>query len=274
MTETTSTNRTPLAIAVAAALILALVGGYLFWQKAPAVERGSTEQKTGLALSAADSAVAAAGMSDKQRKATEALVRAYILENPEIITEAVEILQQREIAQRLTAAGNRIATPFPGAEAGNPKGDVTIVEFTDYSCGFCRASVADVQRLTEDDSGVRVVYRELPILSPASREAAAWALAAARQGKHKAFHDAMFAAGRPETQTIRIAAARAGLNIAAAEKFVASTEAKTEIEQNLAMMQQIGFNGTPTFIIGDQILEGALGYDALKAAVAKVREAA
>jgi protein-disulfide isomerase len=274
MTDTTSSNRVPLAIAIAAALILTIVGGYLFWQKAPAVERASSEQKTELASSAADSAVAAAGMSEKQRKATEALVRAYILENPEIITEAVGILQQREIAQRLTAAGNRIATPFPGAETGNPKGDVTIVEFTDYSCGFCRASVADVQRVIEEDSGVRVIYRELPILSPASREAAAWALAAAKQGKHKAFHDAMFAIGRPDPQTIRTAASRAGLNMAAAEKFVTSDVAKTEIEQNLAMMQQIGFSGTPTFIIGDQILEGALGYDALKAAVAKARRAA
>jgi protein-disulfide isomerase len=274
MTDTTSSNRVPLVIAIAAALILAIVGGYLFSQKAPAVERGSTEQKTELASSAADNAVAAAGMTDTQRKATEALVRAYILENPEIITEAVEILQQREVAKRLTAAGNRIATPFPGAEAGNAKGDVTIVEFTDYSCGFCRASVTDVQRLIEDDDGVRVIYRELPILSPASREAAAWALAAAKQGKHKAFHDAMFAIGRPDSQTVRTAASRAGLNMAAAEKFITSDAATTEIEQNLAMMQQIGFNGTPTFIIGDQILEGALGYDALKAAVAKARRAA
>jgi protein-disulfide isomerase len=274
MTDTASSNRIPLAIGVAAVLILLAVGGYLFWQRAPAVERGSTEQKTELASSAADSAVAAAGMSDKQRKATEALVRAYILENPEIITEAVEILQQREIAKRLTAAGDRIATPFPGAEAGNPQGDVTIVEFTDYSCGFCRASVPDVQRLIDEDKGVRLVYRELPILSPASREAAAWALAAAKQGKHKAFHDAMFAIGRPDAQTIRTAAVRAGLNMAAAEKFITSDAARTEIEQNLAMMQQIGFNGTPTFIIGDQILEGALGYDALKAAVAKARRAA
>ena len=114
MTNTTPSNRVPLAIAIAAALILAIVGGYIFWQKAPAVERGSTEQKTELAASAADSAVAAAGMSDEQRTATEALVRAYILENPEVITEAVEILQQREIAQRLTAAGDGlIASPRP-----------------------------------------------------------------------------------------------------------------------------------------------------------------
>jgi protein-disulfide isomerase len=271
MTEETSRNRIPVFFALIGVVILLVVGAYLFSQNKGSVERGSTEQKTQLASSAADDAVAAAGMSDTQRKATEALVRAYILENPEIITEAVEILQQREIAQRLTAAGNRIATPFPGAEAGNPKGDVTVVEFTDYSCGFCRASVADVQRLLKDDSGIRLVYRELPILSPASREAALWALAAARQGKHKAFHDAMFAGARPDPQSIRAAAAKAGLNMAAAQSFADSAEAKKEIDTNLAMMQQVGFNGTPTFIIGDQILEGALGYDALKAAVAKAR---
>ena len=132
----------------------------------------------------------------------------------------------------------------------------------------------DVQRLIKEDGGVRIVYRELPILSPASREAALWALAAAKQGKHKAFHDAMFAIGQPDSQTIRTAASRAGINIATAEQFVTSDSAKSEIEQNLAMMQQIGFNGTPTFIIGDQILEGALGYDALRAAVAKARRAA
>lgn len=271
MTEQ-NTNRIPIFIAIIGAVILLGAGIFVFANKQEPVERGSVEQKTELASSAADRAVAAAGMSDAQRQATDALVRAYILEHPEIITEAVEILQKREVAQRLTTAGDSIAKVFPGAEAGNPKGDVTIVEFTDYSCGFCRASVADVQRLMNDDRGVRVVYRELPILSPASREAAAWALAAAKQGKHKAFHDAMFAIGRPDPQTIRTAATRAGLNIAAAEGFAASAEAKAEIDGNLAMMQQIGFNGTPTFIIGDQILEGALGYDALKAAVQKARK--
>lgn len=271
MTEQ-NTNRIPIFSAIIGAVILLGAGIFVFTNKQEPVERGSVEQKTELASSAADRAVAAAGMSDAQRQATDALVRAYILEHPEIITEAVEILQKREVAQRLTAAGDSIVKVFPGAEAGNPNGDVTIVEFTDYSCGFCRASVADVQRLMNDDRGVRVVYRELPILSPASRDAAAWALAAAKQGKHKAFHDAMFAIGRPDPQTIRTAAARAGLNIAAAEGFAASAEAKAEIDRNLAMMQQIGFNGTPTFIIGDQILEGALGYDALKAAVQKARK--
>lgn len=272
MTETTISNRIPLLIALIGAVLLFGVGAYLFAQDRGSAERGSTEQKTELASSAADNAVAAAGMSDKERKATEALVRAYILENPDIITEAVQILQKREIAQRIAAAGETMGSAFPGAEAGNPKGDVTVIEFTDYNCGFCRSSVADVQKLLQSDGGVRLVYRELPILSPTSRDAALWALAAAKQGKHKAFHDAMFAGNRPDEQSIRIAASKAGLNMAAAEKFASSNEANAEIEANIAMMRQVGFGGTPTFIIGDQILEGALGYDALKAAVAKARK--
>lgn len=270
MTEKTS-NRFPLLFALVGALILVTLGGYLFWGYRQNVE-SQGDGKAGLASSAADNAVTAADMSDTQRKATEAIVRAYILENPEIITEAVEILQKREAAKRLTAAGDAVATPFPGAEAGNPRGDVTVVEFTDYNCGFCRSSVADVQKLIANDKGLRVVYRELPILSPTSRDAAAWALAAAKQGKHKAFHDAMFAGARPDAKSIRAAAAKAGMNIAAAEKFATSREVSAEIEKNLAMMQQVGFNGTPTFVIGDQILEGALGYDALKVAVEKARK--
>ena len=129
-----------------------------------------------------------------------------------------------------------------------------------------------MQRLLKSDGNIRLVYRELPILSQSSRTAALWALAAARQGKHKAFHDALFAGGRAEESNIVAAARTARLDIDAARKFAASPEASQEIERNLAMMQQIGFNGTPTFIIGDQILEGALGFDALKSAVEKARQ--
>jgi protein-disulfide isomerase len=272
MTEPTYAKRIPLFTAIAGLLLVLGIAAYLFARNGKANEEFSVDEKSELASSAADKAVAAAGMSAGDRKATEAIVRAYILENPEIITEAVEILQKRDAAKRLSAAGERMTTPFPGAEAGNSRGDVAVVEFTDYNCGYCRSSVADVQKLVQSDSGVRVVYREVPILAATSRDAAVWALAAAKQGKHKAFHDAMFAGGRPDAQTIRAAAVAAGLNMAAAEKFAASAEANAEIESNLAMMHQVGFSGTPTFIIGDQILEGALGYDALKAAVSKARE--
>lgn len=272
MNDTVKNNRIPLIIAALGTILLIIVGFYVFERQSLGASSTNGGENAEQAVSDADSAVAAAGMSDAQREATKALVRATLLENPEIITEAVEILQQRDTAKRLSSVQDKIATPFPGAEAGNPKGNVTLVEFTDYSCGFCRASVADVKRLLKDDGNIRLIYRELPILSPASREAAAWALAAAQQGKHQAFHDAMFAAGPPSPVTIRAAATEAGLNLAAAESFASSSKAKAEIEGNLALMQQVGFNGTPTFIIGNQILEGALGYDALKDAIAKARK--
>jgi protein-disulfide isomerase len=269
MTDTASNNRMPAFAAMAALALLGVGGGYLYFKDSGGQNlNGSAAQ----ASDAAKTAVANAGMSDAQRKATEAVVRAYILEHPEILTEAAQILQQRETSNRLSAAGRKLTTPFSGAETGNSSGDVTLVEFTDYSCGFCRASVADVQKLVRADNGIRVVYREVPILSPASKEAAKWALAAAKQGKHKAFHDAMFAGEKPSDTSIRAAAQKAGLDIARAERDANSNDVAAEIESNLAMMQQIGFSGTPTFIVGDQILEGALGHDALKDAVAKARK--
>jgi protein-disulfide isomerase len=272
MNEQTQTRRIIVATIVTGLAILLALAAYIFWPSSAQVRAIDATPTADGATKSADEAVAAAGMSPADRTATEALVRAYILENPEIITDAVAILQQREVTERLSAAGNDIAKPFPGAEAGNPKGDVTIVEFTDYNCGFCRASVPDMQRLLKSDGNIRLVYRELPILSQSSRDAALWALAAARQGKHKAFHDALFAGGRADEANIVAAARTSGLDVAAARTFAASPQANEEIERNLALMQQIGFNGTPTFIIGGQILEGALGYDALQNAVKKARQ--
>ena len=268
MNEQQTRNRLPLILVLIGAAILGAAGYYFFAKSEPAV-RGD---KAVYAAQDAERAISAAGVSDKERAATEAIVRAYILENPEIITEAVEILQKREMTKRMEAAGGALTKAFPGAVGGNPDGAITVVEFTDYNCGFCRSSVPDMNRLMASEKDVRIVYRELPILAASSRDAARWALAAAKQGKHKAFHDAMFAAGQANEQSITAAARRAGLNMEQAAKDAASQEVNAEIERNLAMMQQIGFNGTPTFIIGDQMLEGALGYDALKAAVEKARK--
>jgi protein-disulfide isomerase len=267
MTE--QSNRAPILMTLIATMLLVAIGGYLFWR---ADGSSALKEPASAASSEATKAAAVAGMNADDRKATEAIIRAYILEHPEIIPEAIEILQKRDAAKRLASAGGKMATPFPGAVAGNPNGDVTVVEFTDYNCGYCRASVVDVQKLVQNDKGVRIVFREVPILAATSRDAALWALAAAKQGKHKAFHDAMFSGARPDAQSIRAAAAKAGLDMRAGEQFAASAEAKAEVESNLAMMQQVGFSGTPTFIIGDQILEGALGYEALKAAVDKARK--
>lgn len=205
---------------------------------------------------------------------TEAVVHAYILEHPEIIPQAMEVLKKREAMARLSKSGDAMTAPFPGAVGGNPSGDVTLVEFTDYNCGYCRSSVADVERLMAADAGIRVVYREVPILSETSKDAALWALAAAKQGKHAAFHQAMFTGARPDETSIRAAAMRAGMDIALAQSFIVAPEALAELKNNVELMRSTGFSGTPTFIVGNEILEGAVGYDALKAAIAKARKKA
>ena len=272
MNEAENKNRILVtAVAIGLALLL-VIGGYIFLRSDDGSDAQPGNDPVKVASTAAEQALSRAGMTAEDRKATEAVVRAYILKNPEIITEAVEILQKRQVADRLTASGPAMVEAFYSAEAGNPDGDVTIVEFTDYNCGYCRSSVADVEKLLAGDRGIRLVYRELPILSPTSRDAALWALAAAKQGKHAAFHKAMFSGDRPNAASIKAAAVLARIDLSAAEKFVASNEAKAEVDANLAMMRQVGFGGTPTFVIGDQILEGAIGYDGLKAAVAKARK--
>ncbi len=266
-------NRRTIIVALIAglAILVALAADILWPTPAPVNPVGGTRTAVN-ATKSADEAVAAAGISPAERKATESLVKAYILENPEIINDAVAIFNQRQVTKQLSAVRNELTKAFPGAEAGNPKGDVTIAEFYDYNCGYCRASLPAMKRLLKSDGNIHLVYRELPILSPTSRSAALWALAAARQGKHELFHDALFARGRADEANIAAAAQTAGLDIAAARSFAVSLQAKQEIERNLAVMQQIGFNGTPTFIIGDQIIEGALEYEALQSAVAKARE--
>lgn len=269
MNNDKSGRRLPAILAIIGLVLLAGAAIYHF-----GFPRENAQNDTALTAEArvdAEKAMADAGISAKERGATEAIVRAYILDHPEIITEAIGILQQRDLANRLAAVGDVLHAPFPGAEAGNPRGDVTIVEFTDYNCGFCRQSVADVEKLIAADKNIRIIYREVPILAESSRDAALWALAAAKQGRHKEFHSAMFSGARPNETSIRQAAVKAGMNLAMAQSFIASAEAKQELQKNLTLMQQLGFNGTPTFIIGDQALEGALGHDALKDAVARAR---
>lgn len=216
-------------------------------------------------------ALQATGAADPEKARIEKIVREYILEHPEIIPEAVARLQARETEKVVDANRKAIETPFAGAWAGNPQGDVTVVEFYDYACGFCRQSLADVNRLIADDKGLKVVFRELPVLSEESEVAARASLAAAEQGKFVAFHDALYEAGRPNADTIRIANAKAGVDAARATAATRTDRVQAEIAGNLALARQLGATGTPTWVIGDQVLNGAVGFDALKKAVAEAR---
>ncbi len=199
--------------------------------------------------------------------AIEEIVRNYILEHPEILPQAMERLQARENGKQVASAGDALSTPFPGAVLGNPNGSVTLVEFTDYACGYCRTSVPEVEALIAANPDLKVVIRELPILSPASADAARWSLAAAEQGKFEAFHKAMFAAGRPSAETIEAAATRAGLDLGRARKVIAEPRVAAEIDRNLNFARQLRIDGTPSWVIGEQLMAGAVGQKVLQDAI-------
>ena len=195
------------------------------------------------------------------------LIRSYLMQNPEILPEAMDQLREREMAGVVDQHRAALETPFHGAWDGAADGDVVLVEFFDYACGYCRASNPDVDRLLREDPRLKVVWREYPVLGPDSEQAALLSLAAAKAGRYRPFYDRLFATARP-TETAREAArVAAGLQPAALTE-----EFRAELERNFDLARAIGATGTPTFVVGNQVLEGAVGYEALKAAVAEARE--
>jgi len=208
-------------------------------------------------------------------------IRGYLLEHPEVLPEAMDRLQARETARyekvqqgAQAAVPQHLAqlqTPFAGAWAGNPNGDVTVVAFMDYACGYCRASLPGIEELLARDPNVRIVYREFPVLGPESVIAARWALAAAEQGKFRAFHDALYAAGSPSVENITLAAGKAGLDKELVNKAVQSKAVEQEILANHKLGEKLAMTGTPAWVIGGKLLAGARDYAGLAAAVAEAR---
>ena len=194
-------------------------------------------------------------------------VRRYLLAHPEVIPEAMQRLRDRETGTLIAAGRRAIETPVGSAWAGNPRGDVTLVEYYDYNCGFCRSSLPTVAALVKADPGVRVVYRELPVLAPSSHAAALASLAAARQGKFAAFHRALYAAGPVSEATIDAAARGSGVALSTSP----APADEAEIAANLRTAGRLGIAGTPGWIVGDRMLIGAQTLDGLRDAIAAAR---
>lgn len=194
--------------------------------------------------------------------------RAYLVANPEILPEMAEAFENRRSETRLADVSQDVKTPFEGAVLGNPDGSVTLVEFTDYACGYCRASAEDVKALIASNPNLRVVVREWPIFE-GSDAAARMGLAAARQGRYAAFHDALFALGSPTEANIAAAAQQAGLDMERARAFAGSDAADFELAKNMGLARQLGFTGTPSWVVGGEVIEGAVGQEALAAAIAR-----
>lgn len=198
--------------------------------------------------------------------------RAYLLANPEVLPEAMDVLQQREQVARIEPLRSELERPFPGAVLGNPSGSVTLVEFSDYACTYCRQSVADIAALVAENPDLKVVMREYPILSPESIDAARMALAAAQQGKYARFHDAMFRLGPPTPEVIEAAAKEAGIDLALAKTAIDSGMFDAQLRANAALASQLGITGTPGWIIGNQALNGAVGRQAIHEAIEAARQ--
>ena len=194
--------------------------------------------------------------------------RAYLLERPEILQEVAEALAQKESEERLASLGDELYKPFPGAVIGNPEGSKVLIEFTDYNCPYCQSSLADVQKLVAEDPELKVIMREWPIFQ-GSDGAARMALAAAMQGKYRAFHEKMFELGPASPESIEAAARAIGLDMEQARNDAASEAVSVELARNLTFAQSLGFNGTPAFIAQKTPLAGAVGYEALKEALDK-----
>ena len=205
------------------------------------------------------------------KAAIEQVVREYILAHPEILPEAMRNLEARENKKLVDDNRAQIEKPFAGAWEGAADADVTLVQFFDYACSYCRASRPDVERLLAEDKKLKIVYRELPILGPQSLDAALASLAVAQQGNYAEFHRALYRAGRLTPQVIGDAMEKARADIGRAKEAEKSAAVKQEIATNLSLQQALQLTGTPSWVVGEAVLNGAVGYDQLKAAIEAAR---
>ena len=221
-------------------------------------------------------------MSDAERDAFHAEVRAYILSNPEIIIEAVQLLEERQAATSATDDADLVAA---NAEAifeadsdwvgGNPDGDVTLVEFADYRCGFCQRAYGDLMELLDRDDDLRFVVKELPILGPESERAARFAIAVLQEAgddPYAAVHDALMThQGGISDDMLLGLSDNMGLDTDAIAARMDSAEVDTVIEENRALAQRLGIQGTPSFVLEERMMRGYLPLDAMEHVIAEVR---
>lgn len=239
------------------------------------------------ALAAACFALAATpagALSASDRPAIEAIIKDYLLKNPEVLRDALEELEKKQAAEDVKnqgatiAANKKLIFDSPRAPSfGNPKGDVTLVEFFDYNCGYCRHALGDVLKLVKDDPKLKVVLKEFPVLGPSSVEAAKVAVAVRMQDttgkKYIEFHKRLLG-GRGEANGERAlqAAKEAGFDLDRIRKDMKSPEVAATLNESAKLARSLGINGTPTFIMPGEMIVGALGYDTLKSKIDSVRK--
>ena len=217
--------------------------------------------------------------SKTDKSAIEKIVREYLLENPEVIDEAIQILRARRQAeeenrakQALSQNGDALRHHPMTPVSGNVDGDVTVVEFFDYQCGYCKRSLASMVELLRSDKNVRVVWKELPILGPASRIAARTAMASKKQAKYLDFHIALMGErGRLSEGKIMEAAKRVGLNLEKLREDMKDPAIDAYLDETQQLANALGIRGTPAFVIGDKLVPGAIDTAGMKRIIAQSR---
>ncbi|WND02285.1 DsbA family protein [Temperatibacter marinus] len=220
---------------------------------------------------------------DRSKEDIEKIVREYILENPEVIIESIQLMQERErlarLAPILETYKEFLYNERESNEAGNPKGDVTIVEFFDYRCGYCKRHYSEVMRLVKEDKNIRLIFKHYPILdyndkSGRSKSAALGAMAAGKQGKFQEFHHMMMTTdGDVTKQKIDAVAQKIGLDMAQFALDMKSSVLDKKIMNALVVGNDLDLTGTPAYIIGTNIVSGARGFEHMKKTVARARAA-
>jgi protein-disulfide isomerase len=236
-----------------------------------------------LALCGAPPVASAQSFSDSQRGDIETIVRNYLIAHPEVLEEAMAELNKRQAAaeaekHQASVASNAeaIFNSPRGVVLGNKDGDVSFVEFFDYNCGYCKRAMADMLDLMKTDPKLKVVLKEFPVLSQGSVEAAQVAVAVRMQDpsgkKYLDFHQKLLGGRGPADKARAMAAAKdAGLDTARIEKDLASPEVKATIEENFKLAEAMGMNGTPSYVIGKQVVVGAVGLESLKEKISLAR---
>lgn len=211
----------------------------------------------------------------------KALIAETLRDNPELILEALQALEARQAEAEAAAAAavltdeRALLERDPNAPVlGNPDGDVTVVEFFDYNCPYCKRAMPEIDALLAQDGQIRLVLREWPILSEGSALAARAALAARKQGKYPEMHDALMnMRGKLEADTVMRIAGEVGLDLEKLKADMQSPEVEEHIATSMRLADALGFNGTPAFIVGDQLIPGFVEKAQLAEAVASARQA-
>ena len=244
-----------------------------------------TFRKTALAFSALTISASGAAVAEEatfsaaQKDAMGAIIKDYLMENPNVIFEAIEAgraKQEEEARKNAEVKIDENIAYLTRAEApsiGNPEADVTVIEFFDYNCGYCKRALPDIQAVIKEDSNLRVVFKDMPILGPTSKTAALWALAAHKQGKYFDYHVALMEhKGPKEEAELEKLARNLGLDVEQMKKDIDSEELQKELDKVTEVGREIGVSGTPAFIVGKTFIPGYVGEDGLKSAINAERE--